>query len=255
VLYGSFQPLLRLPYHSHKRACVTIVLRGRFTERVQGKDRLCSVATVLAKPAGERHDDEFGQDGSGQVIIEPDPTAAEALSPCTGLLDEVWHFTDASVQSLGERLSAELDNPDDVTPLAAEALVLEIIGRVTRTFRVKAMKGVPPRWLSRAREMLEDRFAERISAVEIAAELGTHPAYLARLFTHFYGMPIGDYVRQLRIQSAAAQLAGETKSLARIAIETGFYDQSHFTRAFKLQMGLTPHQYRLAHGRRHRHAS
>ena len=248
VLHGSFPPLLNLPDHAHERPCITVVLDGRFTERVAGRDRLCTKATVLAKPGGERHDDEFGRDGSRQIVIEPDP-AADTLSPCGLLLDEVRHFRDAGLQLLAQRLSAEIDDPDDVTPLAAEALVLEVLGRASRTFHVRAASGAPPAWLCRARELLEDRFTERISAAEIAAELGAHPAYLARLFTRYYGAPMGDYVRQLRIRSAAAQLVSGRTSLTRIALENGFCDQSHFTRSFKRQIGMTPHQYRRAHQR------
>jgi AraC family transcriptional regulator len=199
--------------------------------------------------AGEgRHDNEFGREGSRQIIIEPDPAATEALSPCAALLDEVTHFSDAGLQMLGERLATEIDSPDNVTPLAAEALVLELLARASRLRREEATGRVPPAWLSRARDMLEDRFADSIGAADVAAEVGTHPAYLARLFTRYYGVPIGDYVRQIRIRSAASQLASNRKSLTRIALENGFCDQSHLTRSFKRYTGMTPLQYRRAHG-------
>jgi AraC-like DNA-binding protein len=38
-------------------------------------------------------------------------------------------------------------------------------------------------------------------------------------------------------------LAGSTSTIADIAAQAGFYDQSHFTRTFKRKYGLTPHDY------------
>jgi AraC-like DNA-binding protein len=35
-------------------------------------------------------------------------------------------------------------------------------------------------------------------------------------------------------------------TIADIAAQAGFYDQSHFTRTFKRKFGLTPQEYRRA---------
>ena len=35
--------------------------------------------------------------------------------------------------------------------------------------------------------------------------------------------------------------------LSEIAVETGFWDQSHFTKMFKLERGVTPGEYRRRH--------
>jgi AraC family transcriptional regulator len=47
----------------------------------------------------------------------------------------------------------------------------------------------------------------------------------------------------LRLEWAAARLS-EERSLAQIALEAGFADQSHFTRAFRRHFGVTPGRYR-----------
>ena len=51
-------------------------------------------------------------------------------------------------------------------------------------------------------------------------------------------------MRRLRLDWAAAQLADSDVTLAQLAAEAGFVDQSHFTRAFKRHTGLTPGRYR-----------
>jgi AraC family transcriptional regulator len=103
--------------------------------------------------------------------------------------------------------------------------------------------------------MLHDRFAEQLTVAEVAAAVGVHPVHLARVFRLHYGMPVGGYVRGLRLDWAAGRLAaadgadGADQNIAQIALLAGFYDQSHFTRAFKHRFGLTPRAYRrAAHG-------
>jgi AraC-like DNA-binding protein len=57
---------------------------------------------------------------------------------------------------------------------------------------------------------------------------------------------MGSYVRRLRLDWAARELVRSETSLAGVALEAGFADQSHFTRFFKRHTGLTPQAYRRA---------
>jgi AraC family transcriptional regulator len=70
--------------------------------------------------------------------------------------------------------------------------------------------------------------------------------HLARVFSLKYGTPVGTYVRGLRLNWAAARLADSEDTIAQIASEAGFFDQSHFTRTFRRHFGLTPQAYRRA---------
>lgn len=53
-------------------------------------------------------------------------------------------------------------------------------------------------------------------------------------------------VQQIRIERAAKML-DEGLSIATVALELGYYDQSHFTRMFKKVTGLTPGAYQRTH--------
>ena len=52
----------------------------------------------------------------------------------------------------------------------------------------------------------------------------------------------------IRINAAIRLLTSTNKLLAEIAHDCGFYDQSHFTRAFIRERGVTPGAYRRQHG-------
>jgi len=68
--------------------------------------------------------------------------------------------------------------------------------------------------------------------------------HLSRIFRRCNGEGIGEYVHRLRIRSACEQMLTPRKSLAEISLETGFADQSHFTRVFRRITGMSPGAFR-----------
>jgi AraC family transcriptional regulator len=72
---------------------------------------------------------------------------------------------------------------------------------------------------------------------------------VSRTFGAVHGRTLGQYVRELRLEAAQAELAQGARPLAEVALRAGFSDQSHLTRALKRATGLTPARYRsLARG-------
>jgi AraC family transcriptional regulator len=78
----------------------------------------------------------------------------------------------------------------------------------------------------------------------LAVGVGVHPVTLARAFRRAFGCTIGEYLRRLRIERAAEQLATGTQPLAEIALAAGFADQSHFSNVFRRRVGMSPSAYR-----------
>ena len=106
-----------------------------------------------------------------------------------------------------------------------------------------------PAWLRSAEELLRTRLGDCIGLSELAELVGVHAAHLARSFRVRYGVSVGEYGRRVRIEWAAAEVARGDRPLAEIAVETGFADQSHFTRLFKRHMGTTPAKFRAFQAR------
>jgi AraC family transcriptional regulator len=141
------------------------------------------------------------------------------------------------------RIRRELALPDAFTPLAVEGLALELTAIAGRS-RAPAPAD---RWAEQAHSLLRERFREAVTPREIAREIGVHPAHLARVFRTRYGESLGEHIRRLRIQWAAEQMIIAKVPLAILAVEAGFCDQSHFTRAFRRHYGVTPARFRAMH--------
>ncbi|MGI5339518.1 AraC family transcriptional regulator [Streptomyces sp. CA-181903] len=97
----------------------------------------------------------------------------------------------------------------------------------------------------RARALLDEAFAEPLSAGDLAEAAGCSRYAVYRAFRAEFGMPPSDYQRLLRLRRARDLLAGGVPP-ADAAESAGFADQAHFGRWFKRAYGITPGVYRRA---------
>ena len=87
----------------------------------------------------------------------------------------------------------------------------------------------------------------------LAALAGMSLSCFKRLFTVTFSMSPGRYVLTVRINAARHLLENTDKLVSDIASECGFFDQSHFSKAFTRIRGVTPGTYRRQHRRRNAH--
>src|SRR4029077_15444706 len=107
----------------------------------------------------------------------------------------------------------------------------------------------PPSWLDQAVELLHDRYVEDLTIAAVANGVGIHPVHLARSFRRHFGCSPGEFTRFCRLERAARMLTRSDRPLSEIALESGFGDQSQFTRAFARDLGIAPGEYRREAGR------
>ncbi|MEN2488899.1 chromate resistance protein ChrB domain-containing protein [Flavobacterium sp. B11] len=111
----------------------------------------------------------------------------------------------------------------------------------------KKISGKTPLWVKDLKNIIQDQIDAQFTfdLKKISSELDLNPSYLSREFSkHFEDLNFGEYVRKLRIEKAINLIENSTHTLTEIAYITGFSDQSHFTRIFKLHTGKNPSAYR-----------
>ncbi len=97
--------------------------------------------------------------------------------------------------------------------------------------------------IEKACAFMEQHYAERIYLDQICRFAGSSRSTLLRAFTCSKGVTPYRYLENIRI-GKAKKLLEQGVSPAQAALQTGFYDQSHFTDQFKRFIGLTPGIYR-----------
>jgi AraC family transcriptional regulator len=232
-----------LPTHTHEKFCFCTILQGRMNEIGKGYEKIYTPMTTIFHPAGEIHYDQFGPDGAHVVSLEFTHQWHERLRPYLEFLETPALHTNDSITWLGLQIQHEFQNFDAATPLALEALALELITRIIRAEK-PVCDSQPPKWMKRIEEYLNEHFEDQITLAQLSRIAGVHGVHLIRTFRKFHGTTVGEYLRHRRIEFACRLLQSSSLSVTQVAIQSGFYDQSHFTRAFRAHVGLTPGQFR-----------
>lgn len=246
-----FPPEAELEPHTHDRATFAVMLEGGFDLRfgspaIRRRVLEIGAGTVFTEPAGETHANAVGSGGASLLVVQIATDVSDPkIEPLRALLDDrVACLRNGVIETCARRLAAEIRSSDALSGLSIEALALEMLVRAGRkTDRWMRVKGSPP-WLDRAEEFIRDNFREPLRLADVAEVAGVHPAHLASVFSEVNGIPVATFIRKLRLEWVADQLASSSDSLAAVAYRAGFSDQSHMTRAFKKHTGRTPGEYR-----------
>ncbi|MCL1810433.1 MAG: AraC family transcriptional regulator [Clostridiales bacterium] len=132
---------------------------------------------------------------------------------------------------------------DSISELSAQAS--NFIEQAARAFRHGAYSG-NSQIIAKAVSYILESYKDRISLKDIASTLHTSPSYLSMLFKQEMGFTITDYLNQVRIGRSRELLSEGNLSLLDIAVQSGFEDQSYFSKVFKKINGVTPKEYRKA---------
>jgi AraC-like DNA-binding protein len=99
--------------------------------------------------------------------------------------------------------------------------------------------------IQQVQEFIKTNFSAGISLAQLAVIANYTPCYLVREFHRQVGLPPHAYQTWLRIRYAKWLLC-QGKDPASIAVEVGFFDQSHFIKVFKRFVGIAPGKYPLS---------
>jgi AraC-like DNA-binding protein len=104
----------------------------------------------------------------------------------------------------------------------------------------------PARYLQRAKDMVDARYAETITIDDLAAAAGLSRAHFSRMFTRTFGESPRSYLQTRRLERAAALLRHTDRSVADICMMVGLQSIGSFTTSFARVYGMPPAAYRAA---------
>ncbi len=138
-----------------------------------------------------------------------------------------------------------------LTDLSKVTDLEELLFKVTRVLenfiaKVALSKGKKRKARFRQmRDFVEKNFTARITARDVAKESGLSVSRALHLFREETGMTLTAYINKLKLDYGKYLLLNSDISLAELAAELGYCDQSHFTKNFKKLEKITPSHFRL----------
>ncbi len=131
---------------------------------------------------------------------------------------------------------------DSYTAEKINALTIRLLMEMTLTVkRRKTEKSVDT--VERVKAYVEKHLHERISVSKLSKHVGLNANYLNITFKKQAGQNITEYIREQKIEEAKRLMKDKNMTLSDIWTQLAYYDQSHFSKAFKTQTGITPKRY------------
>lgn len=200
------------------------------------------------------------------VVVEAHPPQVDGLAVCRRFrADERTSHIPVLLLSVRDevehRVAALNSGADDVVGLPVDgrelrarivrllerraALREEFRARVSVRTRDAEATSVDQEFLDQVVDAIEGALSDQdYSVAELADAVALSTSQLTRKLRSLLGRTPAQLIRSLRLRRGAELLAARAGSVGRIAYSLGFADQSHFTRCFKREYGLTPTAYR-----------
>lgn len=243
----------RFEPHYHLDSHIGLIAEGIQRQSFRGESLILSRGTIQLMPAGEVHDGIAGANES--YTLRTFRLSSDLLK---GLGEEVTgkhalpSLAPAVVndQALAARLLAihrTLEaSPQD--PLLNDTRVLELFeslfARLLRPAPVDVPGTLSPQQLRRLREFMEAHIADKIVLDDLARTLNLDRFRFLKLFKRTVSMTPHAWLVRLRLEKAIEMIKAQGGwSIAEVAHAVGFFDQSHFTRAFRQAYGIAPSSF------------
>jgi AraC family transcriptional regulator len=240
VVEAWFPPHAVPEPHTHDRSIFATMLYGGFDTRIGSRSLQCDAGSSWTEPNAERHANYVGRAGAHVLVIQPDHRDGELFEPLSRLLDEVCFLEHPAMACAAPHILGALRAPGDASGLAIETDVLALMSAAAGIRHRDGNGHRIPAWLKRVREILHDEWRTAPSLARLASVAGVHPCHLAHVFKDVVGESVGSYVQRLRIVWAMGEVVNTKRPISQIAIEAGFWDQSHFTRQCTRLARVTP---------------
>jgi AraC-like DNA-binding protein len=134
------------------------------------------------------------------------------------------------------------DSVKQIDELHREA-VLEYAGLMNKLRKICSMP------VAKSMDYISDNLHRKITVAELAENSGISASHLSREFKRETGFTIGNYIQDMKLDTAKNMLLYSEFTPAEIAGILAFSDQSYFTELFRKKYGMPPGKYKREHFR------
>ena len=245
----------RFEPHYHLDCHIALVTSGVQRQSFRGESLLLTRGAIQIMPAGEVHDGVANADESYTL-------QTFRLSPAllNGIGEEITgkHYfpSQAAAVLQDSRLADQLLNMHATLrqgqgmndPIMNETCVLELLeslfARLKQPSPQTIAGALSSQQLRLVREFVEAHLADKIVLEDLSLLVGLARFRFLKLFKRAVGMTPHAWLLRMRLEKAVALInANRNMPITEIAHAVGFFDQSHFTRAFREAYGVTPARF------------
>jgi AraC-like DNA-binding protein len=241
------------PRHVHEEYSFVIMLRGVETHTCRGQSYQAFPGDLMLLNADEAHSSTSVGTEYKVLHIHPKVLKELGLEVSGGKFDAPYFsnpvIKDPLLFQLLMNFHLKVEQNASALELDSELIwaIGSLLARQNKIHCTVQPHGNDAHRMKRVLDYLKSNYAENISLAQLALLADLSPFYLVRVFCQQIGLPPHEYQTQLRITNAR-KLICKGHSISEAALQTGFFDQSHFSRNFKRIVGIPPGRY-LSHNK------
>lgn len=242
----------RVRYDRPDGHTISLYLRGGEGTRRVGRQTACGhPGAVCVLPQGHVSEWEISETFEFVHLYLPDAEArrffAEAFERDARLmvLPEATFRDEPALALALEHLAGAVRGGEALAAEEAMAQALGLCLSAGAGARPRLKGGLAPHLSRRIADQVEAGLEGALRLEDLAEAAGLSAFHFQRMFRESFGVSPHAYVRRRRVERARRLLTG-SDPIAEIALACGFANQSHLTRVFKAEAGLTPAAYRAA---------
>lgn len=236
--------------HSHETFSIGIILGGGCTYlNTRRREQVARGAVTIMNPGEVHACNPVGEASWSYHMVYVDAGWLAGLQRQNGATAGVDFACYGKTMSDDPRLFAALGGLHDTLSdpaadrLAKESAAVACLGGIDAILSAGAApRPVDDARLRRAADYIADHWSEQIALDDLCRASGLSPSHLIRTFGKRYGLTPHAYLIDRRVQ-VARELIRRGRSILDAALETRFFDQAHFHRAFKRATAITPGEY------------
>jgi AraC-like DNA-binding protein len=233
------------PPHVHQKYSVLILLRGFEKQYSDGVTDTASVGSLMLNNPDQPHASRsilseyrifrMGRESLRRLGMQVTGKSGTPYFPAPVVKDSL---------SFGLLLNLHLKLQQDISPLEQESEFISTMGTFLSRQQGRPLGRVKKetRYVDRVRDYLKSNYAETVTLSHLTALTNLSSFHLLRVFHRQLGFPPHEFQTQVRIAHARRLIRGGCP-ISQVALDTGFFDQSHLSRNFKRIVGMTPGQY------------
>ncbi len=219
------------------------VTEGSGVVSVNGETFSVTAGDVYLLPRGSRHHYYASKsDPFSKMWINCDGPLCDRLVEAYRVADR-YHFRSLEAQRhLFEKLlrvAEEFSAPE--AHLKCGVIFHEIIASLSATLAPVSDEN---EYAAAAKRFCDRSIYKKLTAADVAREVGLSASHLGRLFASEYGITLYAYILGLKLDTAKTLLRGTTMQVAEVAHALRFTDEHYFSNVFKKKTGVTPGEWR-----------
>jgi AraC-like DNA-binding protein len=228
----------------HERYAVrdgSLLILSRFeSHAIRVVSRDCERYALSVSPDAAPHGNTE-QDALSSVLVN----RSSAFRHVVDMGRRAAHF-EALLQMLTAEFRSRSPMREEMLALYLQQILIELCRQVPQLLTEKESDSMV--LVRRLQSRMESDYAESFTLADLAAEMHVSPSHLSHLFKRVTGYAPMEYLAACRLSVAKRLLCTTASPVREIVERCGFTDESNFCRTFRQLTGMTPTEFRRAHG-------